>query len=300
MKEKDSILHLMTPAKNMSPFDVNMAIDAGFNHIVPYTQVALSEVAGLTQDAIFSRSASGLAREAIFIGGRDIELAAEMFDAAKKAMLPPFEVSIFADPSGAFTTAAAMLAKVEFHLNKHFQLDLSGRQVAILGATGAVGGCAAVIAAELGAEVVLVAHKNLADVHMKAEAYNARYGTRIVCVDGASDETKQAAINRADVVLCCAKAGVRVVSLQHIMQSATLKIIADVNAVAPSGAEGVESMADGVLIAHTQVVGIGALAIGRLKYNTQHHLLKQMLSPEKPCYLDFMAALNVARRLILG
>lgn len=51
--EKDSILHLITAAKNASPFDVNMAIDAGFDQVIPYTNVALSEVVGLTQDAIF-------------------------------------------------------------------------------------------------------------------------------------------------------------------------------------------------------------------------------------------------------
>ena len=28
---------------------------------------------------------------------------------AKKAMVPPFEISIFADPGGSFTTAAAMI-----------------------------------------------------------------------------------------------------------------------------------------------------------------------------------------------
>jgi methylene-tetrahydromethanopterin dehydrogenase len=69
VKEKVSILHLITSAKNASPFDVNMAYDAGFDKMMSYTNVALSEVATLTQDAIFSRSASGVRREGIFIGG---------------------------------------------------------------------------------------------------------------------------------------------------------------------------------------------------------------------------------------
>ena len=108
--EKVSILHVITAAKNASPFDVNMAFDAGFDKIVPYTNVTLNEVAGLTQDAIFSRSPSGVKREGIFIGGRDIDLAMQMLNAAKSAMFTPFECSVFADPSGAFTTAAAMMA----------------------------------------------------------------------------------------------------------------------------------------------------------------------------------------------
>ena len=33
------ILHMMTPLKHVSPFDVNMALDAGFDAVVPYTHV---------------------------------------------------------------------------------------------------------------------------------------------------------------------------------------------------------------------------------------------------------------------
>ena len=73
--QKVSILHLITAAKNASPFDVNMAYDAGFDKIMPYTNVELAEVEALTQDAMFSRSPSGIKREALFFGGRDMHLA---------------------------------------------------------------------------------------------------------------------------------------------------------------------------------------------------------------------------------
>jgi methylene-tetrahydromethanopterin dehydrogenase len=126
MDKKVSILHLITAAKNASPFDVNMAYDAGFDKIMPYTNVELKEVAALVQDAIFSRSPSGVKRESIFIGGRDIDVAMDMLAEAKQSMVPPFEVSVFADPSGAFTTAAGMMAKVEQHLKKQFGGELSG------------------------------------------------------------------------------------------------------------------------------------------------------------------------------
>jgi len=36
-------------------------------------------------------------------------LALDMMDTAKKALLKPFEVSLFADPYGSFTTAGAMV-----------------------------------------------------------------------------------------------------------------------------------------------------------------------------------------------
>lgn len=292
-----TILHLITPAKNASPFDANMAFDAGFENIMPYTNVLLSEVTGLVQDAMFSRSPPSVKLEGVFIGGRDIDLAMDMLSSAKKATFPPFEISLFADPSGAYTTAAAMVAKVEFYLKKEFNTDLNGKKVAVFGATGPVGGCVAVIAAKQGAQVDLVAHSSLDEAHNKAENYNQRYGTTIGCVDGMSDTAKQKVLNNTDVALCCAAAGIRVISGAQMAQSVSLKVIADVNAVPPTGAEGVDVHANGVVIANTKVLGIGALAIGDLKYKTQHNLLKQMLASDKAVCIDFMAAFEMARSL---
>lgn len=301
--EKPSILHLFTAAKNASPFDVNMAFDAGFDKIVPYTNVELSEVGGLTQDAIFSRSPSGVKREGIFIGGRDIDLAMQMLNAAKQAMFAPFACSVFADPSGAFTTAAAMIAKVEAHLKAKFGEDLTGKTLSVFGATGPVGGCAAIIAAQQGANVQLVAHSSLVRVQAKAEAWNAEYAINLQAVDGSTDAKKADVLVQTDIAICAAAAGVQVISLEQLTQAKRLKIVADVNAVAPNGIQGVDVGHDGVLIAGTAIYGIGALAIGQLKYATQHQLLRQMLPQEqdkpqeKIKYLEFMAAFNLAREL---
>ncbi|TIM60920.1 MAG: methylenetetrahydromethanopterin dehydrogenase, partial [Mesorhizobium sp.] len=93
------ILHMLTPLKHMSPFDVNMALDAGFDAVVPYVDVSLGEVTGLVQDAIFSRPPDVGVDTGIFIAGKDASLALDMFEAARKAMVPPFQVSVFADPA---------------------------------------------------------------------------------------------------------------------------------------------------------------------------------------------------------
>lgn len=84
-----SILHMLTPLKHMSPFDVNMAIDAGFETLIPYTGVDLTDVVSLTQDSIFSRAPQDGVRTGIFIGGKNAELALDMVDRAKKAFVPP-------------------------------------------------------------------------------------------------------------------------------------------------------------------------------------------------------------------
>ncbi len=143
--EKPRILHFVTPLPNVSPFDVNMSIDAGFA-IAAYPNVSLKDVAGLTQDAMFSRPPGDAAKTCLFIGGRDALLALDMLAAAKAAMFPPFQISLFADPSGAFTTAAAMIACVERRL-KAQQSTLAGSKVAVFGAKGVVGGVAGAIAA---------------------------------------------------------------------------------------------------------------------------------------------------------
>jgi len=94
--ERPYILHMFTPGKQMSPFDINMAADAGWQMIPSYADVTLDGVTGLTQDAIFSRGPKGVARTGIFIGGRDALLAADMLQRAQGAMVKPFVVSLMA------------------------------------------------------------------------------------------------------------------------------------------------------------------------------------------------------------
>ena len=296
--EKVSILHLITASKNASPFDVNMAYDAGFDKVVSYTNVALDEVVALTQDAIFSRSPSGVKREGIFIGGRDIDLAMQMLNLSKGAMFSPFSCSVFADPSGAFTTAAAMMAKVEFNLHKHFGLDLSGKTLSIFGASGPVGSCAAIIAALKGATVQLVAHRARAELEQKVLAWNTQFQINLQVVDGSSEPAKKQVLESTDIVLCAAAAGVQVLSTNHLSVAKQLKIVADVNAVAPLGVAGVLVSADGVKIEDSSAYGIGAMAIGSLKYMTQQQLLQQMLSADKPQIFEFMAAFKLASELL--
>lgn len=294
--EKPYILHFITPAKNASPFDVNMAYDAGYDNIASYTNVNLEEIKGLVQDAIFSRGPRGVWRTGMLIGGHDIDLAMDMLETAKKSMVPPFEISVLADPSGAFTSAGAMMALVERELRRNFGCNLSGRKVSVFGATGPVGGCTAIIASKYGAIVELVAHRSVRDVQAKAEAYNKRYGTSIGYTDGSSDVLKKQVLQSTEVALCCAAAGVRVITLEQMANSPTLKVVADANAVPPSGVEGIDLMADGKPIKGTNALGLGALTIGNVKYQVQQDLFKKMLEGQSHVYLDFFPAFETARK----
>ena len=188
------ILHMLTPLRHMSPFDVNMALDAGFDAVVPYVGVSLGEVTGLVQDAIFSRPPDAGVDTGIFIGGKDVSLALDMFDAAKKAMVPPFQVSVFADPAGSFTTAAAMVAKVEKALEKKFERGLKDTRIAVFGATGVVGFCTAVIAAKEGAKVTIVGHDGVERVKKVAAEIKDRFGVEVEAADGSTDARKKALV----------------------------------------------------------------------------------------------------------
>jgi len=292
------ILHMLSPLKHVSPFDVNMALDAGFDAVVPYESVQLGDVTGLVQDAIFSRPPRAGVKTGVFIGGRDALLALDMLDAAKKAMVPPFVISLFADPYGSFTTAAAMVARVERILEKDRARALRGLRVAIFGATGVVGFASGVIAARQGAEVTLVGHNGPERVAEEAQEIERRFGTAVRSADGSTAAQKDAILAQTDVALCAAKAGVQVLSAEQVRNS-SLIVVADVNAVPPLGVEGLDVHADGTRL-DNKTLGIGALAIGQTKYETELGLFRRMIEAPKPVCYDFRDAFALARELASG
>ncbi|MDW3094960.1 MAG: NAD(P)-dependent methylenetetrahydromethanopterin dehydrogenase [Gammaproteobacteria bacterium] len=299
--EKAYILHMITAAKNLSPFDVNMAIDAGWTNCLPYINVENDEVQALVQDAIFSRGPSGVKRTGIFFGGRDMHTAMDMMQICRESMVPPFEVSAFADPSGAFTTAAGMVAKVEKALKDVHGTDLKDKCVVALGGTGPVGMAAAVIAAKAGADVQIMGRKK-DKAQRVAGICNAEYGSEITGIRGEANEHIDDILDEVDVVFATAAAGVQVMNENQVKSATRLKVAADVNAVPPTGISGLDVMDDAAPIKGSEsgAVGIGALAIGNAKYQTQHRLLKQMCEEDKPVYLHFEHAFEVARDYVNG
>ncbi len=181
------ILHMLTPLKHMSPFDVNMALDAGFDDAIPYTSVTIDDVRGLVQDAIFSRGPEGVKRTGMFIAGKRAVEALDMMERAKEAMVPPFEISVFSDPAGSFTTAAAMVACVNRVLKEKFSTDLKGKKVAVYGGTGVVGFASAVIAALEGASATLIGYDGPVRVRKFSEVIKERFSVDVGYADGTTE-----------------------------------------------------------------------------------------------------------------
>jgi methylene-tetrahydromethanopterin dehydrogenase len=291
------ILHMLTPLRHMSPFDVNMALDAGFDAAIPYTNVTLAEVTGLVQDAIFSRPPKTGVRTGIFFGGRQAIMALDMLETAKKALVPPFGISFFADPAGSFTTAAAMVACVEKLLREKKGRQLKGVRVVVFGATGVVGFSAAVIAALQGADVTLVGYDGIKRVSDGASEIKARFGVEVRAADGSDEDKKTRILSMSEIALCAGRAGVQILTGSQLEMAKDLLIVADVNVVPPPGVEGLAMTANGSEVNTRGTLGVGPLTIGNIKYKTEFGLFKKMIEATKPVCLDFRDAFTLAREL---
>lgn len=296
MAEK-RILHLLSPLRHASPFDLNMALDAGYDAVIPYTNVTQDEVASLVQDAIFSRSPKDGAKTCVFIGGRNAIAALDMLESARQAMVPPFALSLFADPAGSFTTAAAMVARLERALRTSHGRELAGTRILVFGATGVVGFAAAVITALEGAAVTLVGYDGVQRVGQAADQIAARFGVTVTAADGSTDDFKAALLRGAEVALCAGRAGVEIIGVALLKGCPGLLAVADVNAVPPLGVAGLDLFADGAKIGDGATAGIGALAIGQTKYQTEFGLFRRMIESARPVTLDFRDAFALAREL---
>ena len=291
------ILHMLSPLKHMSPFDVNMALDAGYDSVTPYTNVTLDEIEPLVQDAMFSRSPRDAVRTGVFIGGKDAIQALDMVEKAKKTLLKPFEISIFADPAGSFTTAAAMVACVEKVLKQKKQRSLSGTKVVVYGATGVVGFSTAVIAALEGAKVTLAGYNGPDRVEKATQEIRKRFGVETFFADASDHDKVLNLLVNSEIALCAGRAGVQILSAEDISKAANLLVCADVNAVPPLGIQGVDLHDDGKELPGGSL-GIGALAIGNVKYQTEFRLFKKMATSDSPLCIDFRDAFKLARELV--
>ncbi|PKM36490.1 MAG: methylenetetrahydromethanopterin dehydrogenase [Gammaproteobacteria bacterium HGW-Gammaproteobacteria-10] len=287
------ILYFLTPSENISPFDVTIAADAGFDMVVPFTKLESKQVSAMVQDAIFCRPPNRFNDTGIFIGGRDVHMATDMFQSAKNAMVGPYKVGVFADPNGAYTTSASIVALIEQVLNDKTNTGLSGRKVAIFG-TGPVGLCTAILATQQGASVKLC--QLVADDDQRsAQRFCERYNAQVEWVSAQTNEERDKVVSKAEIIICAARAGVRILesSLAH---AKNLILAADTNAVPPSGVAGIGLNDLGIVVEQSgaSFLSIGPMAIGNLKYKTQFGLFEHIQKSSTAALIDFPEAYEFA------
>ncbi|MFB0567799.1 MAG: NAD(P)-dependent methylenetetrahydromethanopterin dehydrogenase [Candidatus Bathyarchaeia archaeon] len=294
------LLFYLDTDEKASPFDICMAYDAGYNAVIPYENVTPEDAKKIVQDAIFSRGPKAVKHTCFFIGGKSAEKAVEVFEVVRDTMFPPFKATIIVDPGGAYTTAAAMVAKVEDALLSHKLGDLKDKTCAVLG-TGAVGRIAAVLLAKLGCNV-MVASLNPKRVDGREYAENlarllaSRYGVKVQGVFAPTGTEKLEILKKADVVFCAGIRGVRVIEKELLKELKLVKVLVDINAIPPFGVEGIKLKDDMREIA-PGIFGIGALKIGDLKHKLEKEILREVRSNGKEIY-NYNLALQLARKLL--
>jgi methylene-tetrahydromethanopterin dehydrogenase len=285
-----SILFFLEEQSYASPFDVCVAYDAGFDIVVPYSNVSTDNIVPLVQDAIFSRGAKGVKRTCFFIGGRDIAKAREMANDVKNAMVKPFVTSVVVDPHGAFTTSAALVAKAEEALPAMGLDSLAKAKVLVLAGTGSVGQSVAVLCAAAGAETTITSRnaQRAKDVakHLSTTSYSIRG------IQASTSEEVQAALEKATLVFVTGPPGTELVTKNHLENVSVNQILLDANAVPPSGIAGLKP-SDDLRELVPGKLGIGPLAIGDLKLKVQRNLLRDAREKGKGIY-DDGSALEVA------
>jgi methylene-tetrahydromethanopterin dehydrogenase len=293
------LFYLDTDVK-ASPFDICMAYDVGYDAVIPYENVTPEDANIIVQDALLSRGPKGVKHTAFLIGGKNAERAEDVFKAVKDAMFPPFKTSIVVDPAGAYTTAAAMVAKAESALLASKLGELKDKTCAILG-TGAVGQIAAVLLAKLGCNVMIVS-LNPKRVDGKEHAENVArllakdHGVQVQGIFAPTPASKIEVLKKADVAMCAGIRGVRLIDKEMLNEVKHIKVILDINAVPPFGVEGIE-LKDDMKEMMPGIFTIGALTVGNLKHKLEKDILREARNNGKELY-NYTIALPMARKLL--
>jgi methylene-tetrahydromethanopterin dehydrogenase len=277
-----------------------MAYDVGYDAVIPYENINPEDARNITQDALLSRGPKGVKHTAFLIGGKNAERAEEVFQAVKDSMFPPFKTSVIIDPAGAYTTAAAMVAKAEDALASNKLGELKDKTCAVFG-TGAVGQIAAVLLAKLGCKVMIVSlNPKRIDGKEHAESIGKLlakdHGVQVQGIFAPTPASKIEIIEKADVIMCAGVKGVRIIDKAMLNQVKHMKVILDINAVPPFGVEGIE-LKDDMREMLPGIFVIGALTVGDLKHKLEKEILREARNNGKEVY-NFNVALPMARKLL--
>jgi hypothetical protein len=280
-----------------SPFDILTTIDVFPDAaILKYENVTVEDAEKIVYDAMFSREPEGTKNTKIFINGHNFKLANEILEKVRQCMFSPFELSIIIDPRGAYTTASAAVAKsLELSLLKGFG-SLENKTVTVLAGTGPVGQTAARLYAMEKANVIITSRDLLRSSSVATKINEEFEGERAHGVEAQTSEEVGKALEKADVILSAGAAGIQLLSLKILKEyGKNCKMVADINAIPPLGVEELKSSLDGEEFLPS-VLGIGALAIGKLKNVVEVELIKRAAQEPKGIF-DFKKAYEISKKI---
>lgn len=257
MAKRKILIQLDTDNK-ASVFDGVVAVDAGVDHLFQYANVRPEDVRDLVHGAMYTRGPHDLHNTAIFVGGSNVVHGEAVAAAARDTLSDPFLVSIMLDSNGANSTAAAAVLCAQQHIPIEDSISI------VLAGTGPVGQRVCRILANLGGKVFVGSRS--VDRSQETIDQLARANvdpSRLIPLRSEDPELLAAALYRANAVIACGAAGVKLMSAQQLEFGKSLRVAIDLNAVSPAGIEGIGIMDKGVQ--RGTRAEYGALGVGGLK-----------------------------------
>jgi len=267
---KRTILLQFDSDPHASVFDAVVAVDAGVDQLLQYSELEPMEVRDLVHGAMFTRGPQDLYNTAIFIGGSNVSAGEELLKQVRACFFGPMRVSVLLDANGANTTAAAAVLAAARHV------ALRGATAVVLAGTGPVGQRAARLLARQGAKV-RVASRSLDKAKAVCAAIQKLVaGTELTPVETKTQPETSAAIEGAQLVIAAGAAGIELMSAEVRAASKSLQVAIDLNAVPPAGIAGIDVMdkakeRDGP-------VCYGAIGIGGTKMKIHRAAIQQLFT----------------------
>ena len=250
-----------------SVFDSVVAYDGGADHVTGIGNVNPKNVLAMVDGCIYTRAPKDKQFTAIFVGGSSLTEGQAVFDAIKKRFFSNFRVSVMFDSNGSNTTAAAAVANI---VNT---CDVSGKKAVILGGTGPVGQRAAALLSLEKADVFITSRSIEKAEQISAEI-NKRFDTNVKALPGGTNDERVTSISGASIVMATGASGVVLLNKKDWIESQSIEVVCDANAMPPLGIEGVELNDKAKEIGGKKA--FGAIGFGGLKISVHRECVSRL------------------------
>lgn len=273
-----------------SVFDAVVAIDSGVERLFQYSGIRPEDVRGLVHGAMYTRGPGDLKNTAIFVGGSNVSDGEAIAAIARETLFDPFRVSIMLDSNGANSTAAAAVLCAEKHLT------LENSNALVLAATGAVGQRVCRILANANSNVT-VASRSLDRSRECVDRLVASGvpSDRLKAVCSSDLAAFSSVLTESQLVFGCGAAGARLLTASQLTEAVELRVAIDLNAVPPTGIEGIELTDKGVQRGNR--FDYGALGVGGLKMKIHKACIAAMFESNQ-LFLDCHQMLAIGKEIL--
>lgn len=289
--QQPRILIQLDSDSHPSVFDAVVAIDSQVAHLLQYANVEPTNTRSLVHGAMFTRGPNQLHNTAIFIGGSNVGLGEAIGQEVKQSFFGPIRVSVMLDGNGSNTTAAAAVLCASRHVN------LANTRALVLGGTGPVGQRVARLLLRQGSQVML-ASRDQQRAQSVCNTLIARIGsefaTKLKPVTMGETPTEAKELQNATAIFSCGAAGVTLLSNDLLATAKEAQVAIDLNAVPPSGIEGI-GVTDKA-VSRGSRIDYGAIGVGGLKMRIHSEAIRTLFT-RNDLFLDAEEVYNIGKNL---